>query len=307
LVALLAAGSVWYHLELRPVNPHGSSQLFTVQPGQRTPAIAANLQSDGLIRSKDAFITYLGLHGLRGKLKAGIFRLSPAESSVKVANILTANGPGARQLTVIPGDTLAQIEALAASQGISQADFAAALTASHSQPVLDSKPADVSLEGYLYPDTYGLGPTVTASSLVDMMINNLAAHVTPQMEQKFAVQGLSFHQALTLASILEKEVSGSADQAKAAQVFLKRLQVGMPLESDVTAAYAQSVGNPAYNTYLNKGLPPGPICSPGIGALNAVANPANTDYLYFYSAKNGTTYFEQTYAQHQADIQKYGQ
>lgn len=312
IVAAVVVVIGWYEVELRPAAARAQSQLFIIEEGQGAPVIGHNLQAAHLIRSKDAFITYLGLHGLRTKLKAGVFRLIATETTAKIAQTLTANGPSAHELMVIPGDTIAQIEDLAAKEGISTNSFEAALAAPHTEAILSTKPSTVSLEGYLYPDTYDLS-NVTADQLVDTMIINLATHLTPQIQQAWAAEGLNVHQGLTLSSVVEKEVANSTDRTKVAQVFLSRLKLGMPLGSDVTAAYASTLAglpfnvsiNSPYNTLLATGLPPGPICSPSLDAMEAVAHPAATNYLYFLAGNDGKTYYAQTYAEHQANIAKY--
>jgi UPF0755 protein len=145
------------------------------------------------------------------------------------------------------------------------------------------------------------------------MLDNFGKRVGPEYTQAFAAEGLTLHQGLTLASVIEKEVHSPADRPIVAQVFLKRFKTGMPLGSDVTTQYAADQLHVPFDTNLDShyntrrypGLPPGPICSPGLGALDAAARPATTDYLYFLSDKNGKTYFAKTYAEHQQNIVKY--
>lgn len=315
LVAVAAAAgflAAWYNLELRPAADKSAAyRYFTVPEGVGAPYVGRHLQAAGLIRSKDAFITYLGLHGLRGALKAGEFSLSPGQSTPAIAQILAGSGQSAHRLIVPPGATISQIETAAAQKGLSQADFQAALDASHPQSVLASRPPGVSLEGYLYPDTYDLGASMDAARLVDTMINNLQARLTPDIIQKWQAEGLNIHQGLTLASIVEKEVGPGADRPKVAQVFFNRLKAGMPLGSDVTAFYASGLaGEPdnvtiqsPYNTRINPGLPPGPICNPDLDAMQAVASPTPTDALYFLAGKDGKIYYARTYAEHQRNIE----
>ena len=311
VAVVVALIGVWYNAELRPVDKKAGYQFFSVPEGVSAPFVGKQLQSAGLIRSKDAFITYLGLHGLRGSVKAGEFSLSGAQSTVEIAQILTGGGKSAKQLIVPPGATIKQIEAAAAEHDITEADFEAALKAAHGQAILSTKPAGVSLEGYLYPDTYDLGPGMTAGRLVDTMITNLQNRLTPNVIQKWQAEGLNIHQGLTLASIVEKEVGPGPDRAKVAQVFLNRLKANMPLGSDVTAFYASALAgispnvtiNSPYNTRIVAGLPPGPICSPDLDAMQAVANPAKNDFLYFLAGKDGKVYYARTYAEHQRNIQ----
>jgi UPF0755 protein len=141
----------------------------------------------------------------------------------------------------------------------------------------------------------------------------MGQHLTPALQSAFASEGLSTYQGIVLASIVQQEVNGVSDQAQAAQVFLSRLKMGMTLGSDQTAFYGSILAGQTssvnfdspYNTLIHTGLPPTPISNVNAQSLNAAAHPANTDWLYFVTGDNGTTYFEQTAAEHQADINQY--
>ena len=303
-----------YRYELRPVSAQTGTVDFTVQSGERVPRIADGLKSAGLIRDRNAFITYVTIHNIRAKLEAGTYGLNPSDSSQEIAAIMASGHTLANRMVVPEGFRLAQIESLAAKNGIAPADFEAALAAPHTQPFLSGKPAGVSLEGYLFPDSYEVTKTTTATELVNEMLDDFGQKVGPEYVQAFAAEGLSLHQGLaTTASIVESEVANPYDRPIVAQIFIKRLKIGMPLGSDVTAQYAAdllgvpfstTIASP-YNTLNHAGLPPGPICSPGLNALDAVAHPAATDYLYFLTGKDGKTYYATTYAQHEANIAKY--
>ena len=313
LVVIIIGGYSWYRLELRAVGS-GASQAFIIKPGETAPFIATELKTAKLIRNRDAFITYLNFHGLRSQVKAGSFSLSPSYSSPKIAELITSTATSLNQLVIPEGYTIAQIETAAAKRGITKADFEAALAAPHTQSGLSTKPASVNLEGYLFPDSYEVVPgSTTAASLVNAMLDNFDARVGTTYVADFAAENLTRHQGLTLASIVEREVSRPEDRPIVAQVFLKRIKLGMPLGSDVTVDYAAALLgttfsttlNSPYNTYLHAGLPPGPISNPGLSALDAVAHPAATDYLYFVAGSDGVTHFASTYAEHQANVAKY--
>jgi UPF0755 protein len=299
-----------YRYQLRPVAGSGKARVFTVASGERVPTVAGDLKQAGLIRDRNAWLTYVNFHGLRSQIKAGTYSLAPSQSGQQIANVLATGKDTLDQLVIPDGYTIANIETLAAEDGISKASFQAALAAPHNQSFLASKPADVSLEGYLFPDTYAIGPQTTASVLVNEMLDNFGKQVGPSYTQAFAAEGLTLHQGLTLASIVEKEVSKSTDRPIVAQIFLKRYHTGISLGSDVTVQYASDLAgvpfdlslNSPYNTRLNVGLPPGPICNPGLSALDAVAHPAATDYLYFVTGTDGVTYYADTLAQHNANI-----
>jgi UPF0755 protein len=193
------------------------------------------------------------------------------------------------------------------------------MAASYSNQFLNARPAGATLEGYLFPDTYLIAPSTTPQHLVQSMLNNFERRVTPELVSGLSKQGLNLHQGVTLASIVEKEANKDEDRAKVAQVFLKRMRMGMKLDSDVTVQYAAGLEPDAqketaenirtldspYNSYRYAGLPPGPICSPGLSAIRAVINPARTDFLYFVADKDGSTHFAKTFAEHQANINKY--
>jgi UPF0755 protein len=304
---------VVYRLELRAPATAGTAKTFTIAAGENAPLIAHHLYDAGLIRNRTAFVTYINLHGLRPRLKVGLYSLAPTQSGPQIALTLADGKTLTKRLLIPEGYRISQIETAATSLGISKTAFAAALAAPHTQSFLAGKPANVDLEGYLFPDSYEIGADTTPTSLVNAMLDNFGKRVGPEYTQAFAAEGLTLHQGLTLASIVEREVSNPADRPVVAQVFLKRLKTNMPLGSDVTAQYASELlgvpfsvdVNSPYNTRRFPGLPPGPICNPGLGSLDAVAHPATTDYLYFLAGRDGKTYFAKTYAEHQANIAKH--
>jgi UPF0755 protein len=303
-----------YRFGLQPAAGSGAAQEFRVKTGDNAPAIATRLKSAGLIRSRNAWITYVNLHGLRSRLKAGVFLLKPTDSGAEIAQALASGRVLTRHLVVPEGYRLTQIEDAAAAIGISKSNFEAALNAPHSQEFLAGKPGNVDLEGYLFPDSYEITEDTTAGTLVKAMLDNFGSRVGSEYVKAFAAKGLTLHQGLTIASIVEREVNIPSDKPIVAQIFLKRLGAGMPLGSEVTARYAAGLlgvpfttnVNSPYNTLLRTGLPPGPICSPGLASLDAVAHPASTDYLYFITGRDHKDYFAHTYAEHEQNIAKFG-
>jgi UPF0755 protein len=319
LLALPVSYTV-YRLDLRPAAGSGSVKEFQVATGDNAPKIADHLEAAGLIRNRNAFITYINLHGLRPRLQAGTYLITPTDSAASIAEELAGGKTVTKRLVVPEGYRLSQIETEAASIGIDETAFKAALAAPHTQSFLAGKPADVDLEGYLFPDSYQISPSTTPDELVNAMLNNFGKRVGPEYVQAFQAEGLTLHQGLTIASIVEREVNIAADRPIVAQIFLKRFRTGMPLGSSVTACYAYSLQTGSsscnensvaniqspYNTLIHPGLPPGPISSPGLSSLDAVAHPASTDYLYFITDKDHVDRFAHTYAEHQANIAKYG-
>lgn len=313
LSLLLAVAYAGYRLGLRPVAATGPSIEFTVVAGENAPQVAQRLVSTKLLRSSNSFITYVNFHGLRPRLKAGQYSIAPTMSGGDIAELLAGGRTLTKRLVVPEGYRISQIEASAVAAGITKSDFRAALVAPHVQSFLAGKPADVDLEGYLFPDSYAVNSNISAANLINSMLDNFAARVGPEYAQAYAAEGLTLHQGLTLASIVEREVYSATDRPVVAQIFLKRFKDGTTLGSDVTTLYAAELLGVSfdvnidsrYNTRRYAGLPPGPICNPGLGALDAVAHPASTNYTYFLSGKDGKTYFANTYAQHQANIAKH--
>lgn len=173
-----------------------------------------------------------------------------------------------------------------------------------------------SFEGYLFPDTYKFSRPDNAEFIVTTMVQEGDKRRTKEMLSRAIELGMNMHQVLTLASIIEKETGNPTERKKIASVFHNRLRIGMPLQSDPTVIYGMPFfdGNlrkddlstpSSYNTYLNTGLPPTPICSPGLDSVNAALYPDETDYLYFVSRNDGTSQFSATYKEHQEAVRKY--
>jgi len=304
-----------YNENLKPVNSSTVSQKVTIQQGASVNQIASLLQDKGLIRSAWVFKLYVSSKEVRSALQAGTYSLEPSQSLPEIVGQLTHGKIATTQVTILPGQRLDQIRDRLIKDGFSASDVATALDANQykNNPALVDKPDGASLEGYLYPDTFQQANTSDAKSVVEQSLQEMQDHLTPDLRSAFAKQGLSTYQGIILASIVESEVSRTADRAQAAQVFLKRLQQDMALGSDVTAYYGsllagqgQSVKyDSPYNTLLHKGLPPTPISNVSDSSLNAVAHPASTDWLYFVTGDDGVTHFSKTLQDHEALTQQY--
>jgi UPF0755 protein len=218
-------------------------------------------------------------------------------------------------VTILPGQRLDQIRKRLIQDGFSEKDVDSALNPANYQghPALVDKPVSASLEGYLYPDSYEKTATTSAKTIITASLDQMNKYLTPDLRSDFAKQGLSPYQAITLASIIEKEVPKSQDRVQVAQVFLSRIRLGMKLQSDATGSYgavlagqkpSSSYDSP-YNTYTYAGLPPTPISNVTNSALRAVGDPSDTNWLYFVSGDDGTTHFSKTLAEHEANVQQY--
>jgi len=303
----------WYEVNLRPVSASGKSTLIIIEHGTSVDSISESLETNKLIRSATAFKFYVTIHGLRGRLQSGAYDLHPSQSSREIAKTITKGQTASQKMTIPEGFTISAIRARAATYGIDPVAFDAALNQDLSGTKAAQRPAGTSLEGYLFPDTYTITPATTADALVRAMVERFDAKVTDELVAGFAAKGLSLHQGLTLASIVEREVSIPADQKLVAGVFLNRLKIGQKLQSDVTVDYGRALlGKPfntalnsPYNTYVVPALPVGPICNPGLASMNAVVSPTPSSYYYFLAGKDGTTHYAETVDQHNANVQKY--
>lgn len=304
-----------YDENVQPVSNSQKSVVVTIQRGASTNQIADLLHQDGLIRSSWSFEWYVRSHEDFADLQAGTYDLNPSQGVANIVAIISQGEVATKLVTILPGKRLDQVRAALINSGFSPSAVDSALQPAQYEGLaaLVDKPASADLEGYLYPDSFQKDADTSPTVIITESLNEMGEQLTPSLRAAFAAEGLNTYQGITLASMVQQEVSKPADQAQAAQVFLKRLSLGMPLGSDVTAFYgAILAGQPPsvnydspYNTLIHTGLPPTPISNVTAEALQAAAHPASTDWLYFVTGDNGTTYFEQTAAQHQADVTAY--
>lgn len=312
--------SRWYQYNLRPPSAESAEILFTVAPGTPTSEIAQQLQDAGAVRSARAFIWYLSRMEGQPVVQAGSYRLNSSLSTAEVADILVNGRIDTSLITILPGQRLGQIKDAFVAYGFSATEVDAAFAADYNHPLLKYKKESDSLEGYIYPETLQVTDQSTVESIIRRSFDAFYDQIGATLLEGIGRQNLSPHEAIILASIVQKEASGQDDQRKIAQVFLRRLREDMPLGADATFRYAAAIEgveptvdiDSPYNTRLHGGLPPGPIANFNIKALEAVANPANTDYLYFVhgddcleEGEDCTTYFARTLAEHESNVAKY--
>jgi UPF0755 protein len=309
---------VWhiYNDDLQPVSNDQTTQIFTVKSGSSVKDIASNLEKAHLIRSAWAMQLYVHRQELGAKLQAGTYALSPSQSTASVLNTLTQGKVATRLVTILPGRRIDQVRADLINSGFTPATVDQALQpAQYSDlPVLAFKPADVNtLEGLLWPDSFQKNPDTDPSVIIRESLTEMGQHLAPDVQAAFAGEGLSTYQGVTLASIIIQEVDKQSDQPQVAQVFLSRLKANSTLGSDVTARYGAITADKApsltydspYNTLIHTGLPPTPISTISANSLAAATHPAATNWLYFVTGDNGTTYFSTNVQDHDAQAQQY--
>jgi UPF0755 protein len=312
-VVIATAGLyLWYMTALQPVDTSKADKIRVQIVQGSSPADIGNLlEEKNIIRSKMAFDIYTRLTGTRAQLQAGTYSLMSSESTQEVVQHLVSGNTDEFSITFLPGATLAENRAVLIKAGYSAEEVDRALEKTYDHPLFVGKPASSDLEGYIYGETY----SVAGNSTVEQILTRTFDEFYKAIEKNnllagFETQELTLYEAITLASIIQREVPHASDQKQVAQVFLSRLEVGMELGSDVTYQYAAkklgvspspSLDSP-YNTRRYAGLPPGPIASPGETSLEAVAAPAEGDYVYFLSGDDDITYFGRTLEQHEANI-----
>ncbi len=294
-----------YESNLKPLSSSNEGIVITVKPGSAPGQIAEQLKQKGVIKSDWALEWYVRNNNLRDKLKAGTYLFKPSQSVPEIVDQLADGKIATDLVTILPAKRIDQIKAEFVKGGFSQQEVDAALDPAQyeSHPALTDKPKGASLEGYLYPESFQKDANTTVSKIIKSSLDEMHQYLTPEIREGFNKQGLTVHQGVIMASIVEGEVSNDSDRATVAQVFLKRYKTGMPFQSNATDGYAKI--NPAYDTYKISGLPPGPISNVTQSSLKAVAFPAQTDWLYFVSGDDGKTHFSKTLEEHQALIEKY--
>lgn len=303
-----------------PPDPAGAERSFVIDTGESALSVIGRLEQDGLVRDADAFRDYLVYTGADTRLVPGIYTLSPAMSALDIAALIQSIEATGITFRILPGWRLEEVAAAIPAAGL-QTDEAAFLALARSAPSGGASaiwPPGASHEGLLFPDGYALPRSLTPEALLGILTENFRTRLTPEIQDGFTAQGLSVFEAVTLASIVQREAVVTEEMPLIASVFLNRLAIGMKLDADPTVQYALGfqdgagwwkaplgladlrVDNP-YNTYLYGGLPPGPIANPGLDALRAVAFPAESGYYYFRAAcdGSGTHVFSFTFEEHQ--------
>ncbi|MSP12997.1 MAG: endolytic transglycosylase MltG [Chloroflexi bacterium] len=310
-----------------PASSEAKNIYFTITSGETGVEVANRLENAGLVHDGNQFRLLLRLGGTSTGLQAGEYILSPTLRPSEIINILQHGR--ARQITVtIPeGWRLEQIAEAFAGAGLGNAEDYLHVFRMGDFPYsfLKSRSEGAPLEGFLFPDTYKLDAQSTPQEVTTKMLDTFQLKVIPSNLEN-APQKLTPYQILILASIVEREAAMAAERPIIASVYLNRLAAGMKLDADPTVQYALGYQkndaswwkhplllkdldiNSTYNTYRHIGLPPTPICNPGIASIQAVLHPAQSDYLYFVAndvSGDGSHAFARTLEEHQANIQKY--
>ena len=321
LSVVLVTGMVFIYLLYDYGNtPAGSSteeHLVEIKPGMTLRQVAKHLADKDLLDEPSAFVLYTYLQGKQNGIKAGEYLFSQSIPPWKILESLN-NGKAILYTVTIPeGYRITEIAELLEKKGLVNRD--AFITETRNEYLLKSFniTSGESLEGYLYPETYKFTKGAGARKIVKKLVDTFRQRVqTPELMKQIKASKLSFHEIITLASLIEKETGLETERKLISSVFHNRLAKNMRLQTDPTVIYAMvnfdgnirkkdlSIDSP-YNTYKYRGLPPGPIASPGLDSIRAAMDPEPTKYFYFVSRKNGSHQFSTNYEDHNRAVQKY--
>ena len=313
-------------LRLREPADAATIVTVTVEEGASAREIAEALAQADVIESARLFRTLVSLLGYDGALQAGVYDLERTLTTVEVIERIRTGLTSPRTVTIPEGLQVAEVADRLADAGVvPRVAFLAALQnpANWAGTVAAQRPAGASLEGYLFPSTYRFSLRAGADDVVSAMIGRLESLFTPERRSAIAAAGLTIHEILTLASIVERETAVAAERSLIASVFLNRLAAGIPLAADPTVQYALSLlpGNviqfgywkaaltgadlatdSPFNTYLHPGYPPTPIANAGLGAIEAAIQPAESAFFFFVARGDGSHAFATTFDEHQRNV-----
>lgn len=325
LVLLLAAGLVWYRWNLRPVAPADQAgTTLQIPTGASVRRIAELLREKNLIRSRTAFLAYAKIHRVGGTMKAGGFFLRPSLSTPEVVAILRRGYSEASVVTVPEGFTVADIDALLAGQGLTQpgeilacaqsCDFAA-FAFLPAEPGLAARGGKV--EGYLFPDTYFVvRDTMTPKSFLERMLGNFRTRVVEGLASELKQSGRTLHEAVTMSSLIEEETRTNEERPVVAGILWKRHanRIGLQVDAAVRYILEKPKGeltredldaDSPYNLRKFRGLPPGPIASPGLASIQAALRPEDSPYFYYLHGADGMVRYAVTNEEHNENRRKY--
>lgn len=305
----------------------GHEVTFVVEQDESVNSIANRLHDTGLIRSPSYFRFLVGFSGDDKDIVAGEHTLDTGMTTSQIIDSLTSeDAESIEEVTVqfIEGWRTEQFADALIEAGVIDTvdefmDATRLASWNNDFDFLHTRPSGVGLEGYLFPDTYIFRIDSTSEDVIRILLQTFGERVPPALRDKAAANGLTLHQAITLASIVEREAVNQDERPIISSVYSNRLLANMPLQADPTVQY--ELGAPGdwwpkvtpedlrrdgrYNTYLNPNLPPGPICNPGLASIQAALNPADTDFLYFVATGDGSHAFATTFEEHQRNVDQY--
>ena len=310
--AVLGGVAVVAILLNQPGPPLAEPATVTVREGQRIGDVARGLVEQGVLRSPLLFVAWARITGRDHQVHWGEFRIAEPLSPRELLERLVGPPDSLHAVTIPEGRTAQEVVSLLVAAGLGSEETFQALLGDPHFLASEGLPSE-GAEGYLFPDTYSFPLATPPERVLGIMVHRFHEVFTPEMAERAALLGLTPHQAVTLASLVEEETARPEERPLVAAVFLNRLKRGMPLQADPTVLYGRQngdrhltradLGHPSpYNTYTTLGLPPTPIANPGRAALEAAVNPADVPYLYFVARGDGSHEFNVELAEHNAAV-----
>jgi len=292
--------------------------VVVIQPGTTANAVATSLAQEGVVRDARLLVAWLWWNDLTGRIHAGEYQFSDPLSVAQVATVITEGRVLQHALTIPEGSTRWQVAAAIAAAGFGSREAALEATA-NADLITDLCPEATTLEGYLYPDTYLAPASDSPEQIVTAMVRAFRDRWDQRRSERAEQLGMSVHEVVTLASLIEAETPSAQERPIVSAVFHNRLRKGMLLQTDPTVLYSMRLAgkegrtihrsdlarDSPYNTYRVPGLPPGPIGNPRAASLDAALWPADVDYLYFVSRNDGTHAFSRTLGEHNRRVNQY--
>ena len=329
VVLVIAAGAAIYIGGMGKALDSEDTQTVnvTIPSGSGTGQIGQLLEDEGVISSADKFKLWSRIKGYDSQYKAGTYSLSPSMDLQQIADLIVSGKVNTVSFTIPEGYTIYQTARAIADKGLGDYDTLVSLieAADFDYDFLDGAQKNKNkLEGYLFPNTYTIDEGMSEEQIIKVMLDQFEKQPLKAYNDKLVssqhngASGRSLNEIITIASIIERECKVDEERKLVASVIYNRLEKGMPLQMCSTVqyvlgkqkevlTYADTRIESPYNTYTNAGLPPGPICSPGLAAVQAALHPADTDYLYFVLSEklDGTSNFSSDYAQFERDKAAY--
>lgn len=322
LIFLLAAISILAGIYVfegiyRPIDKNSKEIIFSIKKGEGTKEISVNLEKERLVRMATLFRIYTIFKGVSDKLQAGEYLLSPSMTIPEITEKFVSGDVIEEQITIIEGWNLKDLTEYLGERGFNQDEFLELTKKDFSgeYDFLKDKPKDLSLEGYLFPDTYKIREGVTFEEIINKALKNFNKKLNQELRQGITNQNKKIFEIITMASMIEKEVKTLEDKKIVSGILWKRLENNIPLQIDATISYITEKKGPIsiedtkidspYNTYKYKGLPLGPISNPGLESIIAAIYPESSDYWYYLSTPEGKTIFSKTLEEHNIAKAKY--
>ena len=314
LLILIAAGAYAYNLVFTTPVAVGEKAV-DILPNKSLRTIATLLQNEGVLKNKWPLVFYAKAIGAARKIQSGEFMFKTPSSPKDVLETLLHGTVVLHKVTIPEGTTVAEMAPWFEQASVIKADEFIKATRDPQMLQAFGIPID-RFEGYLFPSTYLFPKNEKIKKIFQVMTDEMLKNITPEDKQKAASYGWNLHQWLTIASVIEKETGNPNEYPLVSSVFHNRIAKGMKLQSDPTVIYGienydgnirkkDLLTDHPYSTYTRKGLPVGPICSPGAAAIHAAVNPGATDFLYFVGNNQGAHIFTRTYQEHLKAVQKY--